>query len=730
MNDNKEKKKTLTISTTLTKKIDISSLNKAGKKSFSVEKKKPFKSFKDSKSSSKQPSTFKKPDPKKNFARKFVEQQATKAFIKKDDKAPTKSKLKLKGPIDRKDLKLTVARAMNVEEIEIKQRSLASVKRARLKDRKTNSGSDDKREFKKVIREVNIPEQISIQELSNRMAERSNDVIKFLLNMKVVATINHVIDKDTADYIVKEFGHKSVVEVVPSVEIIKKTQLKGDNLKKRPPIVTIMGHVDHGKTSLLDALRDANVVSGEHGGITQHIGAYQVTTEKNKTITFIDTPGHAAFTEMRARGSKVTDIVVLVVAADDGVKPQTVEAIQHSKAAKVPIIVAINKCDLPDKNISKIKNELMQHELIAEDLSGDTLIVEVSAVKKQNLDKLKECILLQSEILDLKASISGPASGVVIESKIDKGKGPVSTILISNGLLKRGNHFVCGNTWGKIRAMIDHNGKIINEASPSMPVEILGMNDSAFAGAEFLVTESEEKAKEISNFRKNNSSGNSNVLIAKDKTNLFDSKDEKEELNIIIKSDVQGSSEALKMAINNIKHDEVKAKIILSDIGMINESDVSLAKASNALLIGFNIKPNKEAKKLAEEQKIEIKYFNIIYEALEFIEKGLSGLLEPDIKETIIGSAEIQKVFKVSNAGKIAGSKVIDGEIKNKSKARIIRDGVVVYNGEIISIFREKNQAKEVKSGLECGISLKDFIDFKEKDIIEAYESVKIERTI
>ena len=730
MNDNKEKKKTLTISTTLTKKIDISSLNKAGKKSFSVEKKKPFKSFKDSKSSSKQPSTFKKPDPKKNFARKFVEQQATKAFIKKDDKAPAKSKLKLKGPIDRRDLKLTVARAMNVEEIEIKQRSLASVKRARLKDKKTNSGSDDKREFKKVIREVNIPEQISIQELSNRMAERSNDVIKFLLNMKVVATINHVIDKDTADYIVKEFGHKSVVEVAPSVEIIKKTQLKGDNLKKRPPIVTIMGHVDHGKTSLLDALRDANVVSGEHGGITQHIGAYQVTTEKNKTITFIDTPGHAAFTEMRARGSKVTDIVVLVVAADDGVKPQTVEAIQHSKAAKVPIIVAINKCDLPDKNISKIKNELMQHELIAEDLSGDTLFVEVSAVKKQNLDKLKECILLQSEILDLKASISGPASGVVIESKIDKGKGPVSTILISNGLLKRGNHFVCGNTWGKIRAMIDHNGKIINEASPSMPVEILGMNDSAFAGAEFLVTESEEKAKEISNFRKNNSSGNSNVLIAKDKTNLFDSKDEKEELNIIIKSDVQGSSEALKMAINNIKHDEVKAKIILSDIGMINESDVSLAKASNALLIGFNIKPNREAKKLAEEQKIEIKYFNIIYEALEFIEKGLSGLLEPDIKETIIGSAEIQKVFKVSNAGKIAGSKVIDGEIKNKSKARIIRDGVVVYNGEIISIFREKNQAKEVKSGLECGISLKDFIDFKEKDIIEAYESVKIERTI
>jgi translation initiation factor IF-2 len=730
MDDKKEKKKTLTISTTLTKKIDISSLAKDGKKSFSVEKKKPFKSFKDTKSASKDTSNYKKPENKKNFARKFVEQQATKAFIKKDDKAPTKSKLKLKGPIDRKDFKLTVARAMNVEEIEIKQRSLASVKRARLKEKKTNSENEDKKEFKKVIREVNIPEQVSIQELSNRMAERSNDVIKFLLNMKVVATINHVIDKDTAEYIVKEFGHKPVVETAPSLEINKKTKLKGENLEKRPPIVTIMGHVDHGKTSLLDALRDANVVSGEHGGITQHIGAYQVKTEKNKVITFIDTPGHAAFTEMRARGSKVTDIVVLVVAADDGVKPQTVEAIQHSKAAKVPIIVAINKCDLPDKNISKIKNELMQYELIAEDLSGDTLFVEVSAIKKQNLDKLKECILLQSEILDLKASKSGPASGVVIESKIDKGKGPVSTVLISNGLLKRGDHFVCGNTWGKIRAMIDHNGKIINEANPSMPVEILGMNDSAFAGAEFLVTETEDKAKEIADFRTDSSSSASNVLKTKDKTTLFENKDEKEELNIIIKSDVQGSSEALKMAINKITHEEVKAKIILSDIGMINETDVSLAKASNAILIGFNVKPNREAKKLADEQKIEIKYFNIIYEALEFIEKGLSGLLEPDIKETVIGSAEIQKIFKVSNAGKIAGSKVIDGEIKNKSKARIIRDGVVVYSGEITSIFREKNQVKDVKSGLECGISVKDFIDFKEKDIIEAYEATRIERTI
>ena len=479
---------------------------------------------------------------------------------------------------------------------------------------------------------------------------------------------------------------------------------------------------------MLDALRDTNVVSGEFGGITQHIGAYQVKDENDKLITFIDTPGHAAFTEMRARGSKITDIVVLVVASDDGIKPQTIEAIKHAKAAKVPIIVAINKCDLPEKNISKIKNEMMQYELIAEDLSGDTLFVEVSALKKTNLEKLKESILLQSEILDLKASYSDSASGVVIESKIDKGKGPVSTILINNGKLKRGDFFICGDTWGKIRAMINHEGKTINEALPSMPVEILGMNDSAFAGAEFMVTKSEDEAKKLSDFKKNTSS--QSKIPAKDKATLFDNVKNKDELNIILKSDVQGSSEALKMAINKIEHNEVQAKIILSDIGMINETDVSLAKASDAILIGFNVKPNREAKKLAEDQKIDIKYFNIIYEALDYIEKSLSGLLEPDIKETILGSAEIKKIFKVSSAGKIAGSKVISGEIKSKSKARIIRDGAVVYSGEILSLFREKNQVKEVGTGLECGISIKDFIDFKEKDVIESYLSEKISRSI
>jgi len=727
MEDQKNKKKTLTLSTTVTKKIDLSSLSSDGKKTFSIEKKIPFRSTRDNKSNLGS-GAFKKPTTiKKNVVRKFVEQQATKNFVKKVEKGAQKAKLKLDPLSAKRDFKLTVSRAMNVEEIEIKQRSLASVKRSRLKDKRVEN-SDDKKEIKKVIKEVNIPEQITIQELSNRMAERSADVIKFLFNMKVVATINHVIDKDTAEYIVKEFGHKPIVESSPNIEVKKKkNQLEG-KIQNRPPVVTIMGHVDHGKTSLLDSLRDANVVSGEHGGITQHIGAYQVKTGKNQIITFIDTPGHAAFTEMRARGSKITDIVILVVAANDGIMPQTIEAIQHSKAAKVPIIVAINKCDLPDKNITKIKNDLMKYELIAEDFSGDTLFVEVSATQKINLDKLKENILLQSEILDLSASFSGPATGVVIESKIDKGKGPVSTVLITNGLLKKADYFVCGNTYGKIRAMINHEGKIVNEAFPSMPVEILGMNESVFAGAEFAVTESEEKAKEISEFNKSNSSTIKKVV--KDKTSIFENLNNKEELNIIIKSDVQGSSEALKNAINKIEHPEVKANIILSDIGMINELDVSLAKASNALLIGFNVKPNNQAKKLAEQQHVEIKYFNIIYEVLELIEKGLSGLLEPEVKETVIGTAEILKVFKVSDAGKIAGSKVTDGEITNKAKARLIRDGAVVYTGEILSIFREKNQVKEVKNGVECGISLKDFIDFKEKDIIEAYLSENIDRQI
>ena len=718
MEKNKGKKKTLTISSSFNKKFTPNTYGKTAKKSYFIEKKKSFKN--PSKSNN------------RNLNRKFAEQQATKRFIHTEKKDNEKNKEKNPGRNRdtqlKRQSKLTVATAMNVEEFEIKQRSLASVKRARLKEKKTGK-DENKKEFKKIVREVKIPESITIQELSNRIAEQSSNIVKFLLNMGVKATINHTIDKDTAEFIVKEFGHVPILEELPSNILNRKTSESKHESESRPPIVTIMGHVDHGKTSLLDALRSSNVVEGEFGGITQHIGAYQVSAKNNKIITFIDTPGHAAFTAMRARGSKVTDIVVLVIAADDGVKPQTVEAIQHAKAAKVPIIVAINKCDLPNSNVEKIKNDLMRYELIAENLSGDTLFVEVSATKKTNLEKLKESILLQSEILDLKSPKKGNAKGIVLESKIDKGKGPVSTILVSEGELKRGDHFVCGKTLGKIRAMLDFNGENINQAYPSTPVEILGMNEAANAGDEFMVVDNEGEAKKFNDFWKINKKPKT-PLLQSDNTKLFEKSDEKRELNIILKSDVQGSSEALRNAINKISHAEVKHKIILCDIGMINETDISLAKASDAVVIGFNVKPNREAKKTAEEQKIKVEYFNIIYKAIEYVEKSLSGLLEPERKEKIEGTAEILKIFKLSKSGKVAGSKVTDGEIKNNSKARIIRDGKVIYEGQIASIFREKNAAKEVKSGLECGITFKNFLDFKEKDMIESYKVDMIERQI
>ena len=726
-----KKKKTLTISTSFDKKKLGESNFRRGEKKVFIPEKKRFPRNATNNGNFANQSNHKLNPNKKNFARKFAEQQATKRFIQPDQKKNERTKEKNfdKAFPSRREHKLTISRAMDVEEFEIKQRSLASVKRARLKEKKNlKPGDDIKKEFKKVIRDVKIPKQITIQELSNRMAEQSSNIIKFLLNMGVKATINHSIDKDTAEYIVKEFGHVPVLEQAPNESFEKKDNLDKSNLHPRPPIVTIMGHVDHGKTSLLDALRSSNVVSQEHGGITQHIGAYQVETKNKKTITFIDTPGHAAFTEMRARGSKVTDIVVLVIAADDGIKPQTIEAIKHAKAAKVPIIVAINKCDLPNKNISKIKNDLMQYELIAEDLSGDTLFVEVSATKKLNLDKLKEIILLQAEILDLKSSFEGNAKGIVLESKIDKGKGPVSTILITKGKLQKGDFFVCGNSRGKIRAMINHEGNLIQVATPSMPVEILGMNSSVHAGADFFVTENEDDSKKVLEFKKENKVSN-NLKIA-DKTNLFDKETSKAELNIILKSDVQGSTEALRNAINKIKHDEVKPKIILSDIGMINETDVSLAKASNAIIIGFNIKPNREAKNSAEQQKISIEFFNIIYKAIEFVEKSLSGLLEPEKKEIIQGTAEVLQIFKLSKSGKVAGSKVIEGEITSTSKARIIRDGAVIHDGNILSIFREKNAVKEVKNGLECGISFKNYGDFKVNDKIEAYKINIIQREL
>ena len=665
--------------------------------------------------------------------RKMAEERATSRFknLKEDSLQPKKSSLgKDKGFTSKREQKLTLSKALDDEVLDGRERSLASVRRARLKEKKNQDSEKAKIETKKIVHEVNIPGKITIQELSNRMAMQASNIIKHLLGMGVVATINHTIDADTAEYLVKEFGNIPIREKKPDLNILKPEKKDNKNLKSRPPIVTVMGHVDHGKTSLLDALRNTNIVAQEHGGITQHIGAYRVKTEKGKSITFIDTPGHAAFTEMRARGSKVTDIVVLVVAADDGVKPQTIEAIKHAKAAKVPIIVAINKCDLPAADPQKIKNELLQYELIAEELSGDTLFAEVSAITKKNLDKLKENITLQSDLLDLKTSFEGSATGVILESRIDKGKGSVSTVLIISGNLEKGNYFVSGNTWGKIRAMINDQGQNIDSALPSTPVEILGMNNSAFAGDDFIVVDSEEKAKKINEYRIKDLKSKQAPLISANKESAFDDTATPEELSIIIKSDVHGSSEALKNAIEKIKHPEVTPKIILSNIGVITETDVTLARASNAILIGFNVRPNKEAKKLAETHKITIKFFNIIYEVLDFINDSLSGLLKPDVKEQAVGSAEVQSIFIVSKVGKVAGSKVMEGEIVNNLNARLIRDGNVLYTGAINSIFREKNAAKQVTAGLECGITLKNFADFKEKDVIEVYKIIETERRI
>jgi translation initiation factor IF-2 len=655
--------------------------------------------------------------------RKLAEQRATKR-LKGDE---NKDKKTLKAGTKKRESKLTVSRALS-DEIEAKERSLASVKRARQKENKNLTKKEAQESLKPVKRDVNIPEAITVRELANRMAEQSSNVIKFLFGMGVTVTINQTLAADTAEYLVKEFGHNPIREE-KAEEIIQKIKAtRVENLKNRPPIVTVMGHVDHGKTSVLDVLRSANVVSGEFGGITQHIGAYQIESQSNK-LTFIDTPGHAAFTEMRARGSKLTDVVVLVVAADDGVKPQTVESIKHAKAANVPIVVAINKCDLPDADPQKIKNQLLEHELIAEDLSGDTLMVEISATTKLNLDKLVEAIILQAEILDLKTDFESKATGIVLESKIDVGRGPVATIIVTTGTLKKGDFFVSGLRWGKVRAIIDDKGKNINEALPSTPVEILGINGAAKSGDDFIVVDNEKEAKTLSENRAQESKDTKNPLSFATQDSAF-SDQSAEKLNLIIKSDVHGSSEAIKNAINQIKHDEVKPKIILADIGMVTETDVTLAKASNAVLIAFNVKPSKEAKKLAENEKIKISSYNIIYEVLDYIKKRMSGLLSPDIQETVTGTAQILEIFKVSGAGKVAGSKVMEGEISTASDVRIIRDGAIIYTGKVGTLFREKNQVKQVNNGQECGITVKDYMDFQKNDTIEAFSVTSTERMI
>ncbi len=718
------------------KKLTISGKPKknfTSQQDFGNRKKISFNEKKFSKPLNKIPNNFKKTFKPKPIAsklsdyerRKLAEQKAMKGIRGENNQKDKENKSKFSTK--KRETKLTVSRALS-EDLEFKSRSLASIKRAREKELRVSKSQISDDSNSNIKRDINIPEFITIRDLANRMAEQSSNIIKHLMGMGVAVTINHTIDSDTAEYLVKEFGHNPIREKKAD-EIIKNIkEAKSENLKNRPPIITVMGHVDHGKTSVLDVIRSANIVSGEFGGITQHIGAYQIEKNKEK-ITFIDTPGHAAFTEMRARGSKLTDIVVLVVAANDGVMPQTIESIKHAKAAKVPIVVAINKCDLPDADPQKIKNQLLEHELIAEDLSGDTIMVEISTKTKKNIDKLLELILLQAELLDLKCDFNSNSNGVVLESKIDIGRGPIVNIIVTSGKLKKGDYFVCGTKWGKVRAIIDDNGKQIDEALPSTPVEVLGINGAAKSGDDFLVLSTEKEAKSLSEARIEETKTSKNPLTIFTQDSAF--KDNKsEDLNIIIKSDVHGSSEAIKNAINLIKHDEVKVKIILSDVGMVTETDVNLAKASNAILIAFNVKPSKEAKKIAEQNNVKIFSFNIIYELIDFVKNQMSGLLTPDIEEKVIGSAEILEIFKVSKVGKVAGSKVIDGEISQDALARVIRDGTIIYNGKISTIFREKNQAKQVSAGLECGISFKDFNDFQKKDIIEAYSSITTERVI
>ena len=663
------------------------------------------------------PKTIKSPEKPKS-AKEWAKIKIQEELSKKADK---------KAAGKKRDYRLTVTKALSEEE-EVQVRSLAAVKRSREKLFKKQSNQDT--DGQKVIRQVKIPKVITIQELANRMAERASAVIKYLLTKNVKVTINHTIDQDTAEFIVKEFGHEILIEEEPD-QLLKDILSKDKDLENavsRPPVVTVMGHVDHGKTSLLDSLRDTSVVNSEHGGITQHIGAYQVNVNDKNLITFIDTPGHAAFTEMRARGSKITDIVILVVAANDGIKPQTIEAIQHAKAAQVPIIVAINKCDLQGADPAKVRNQLLEHGLIVEEMGGDVLSVEISALKKTNLDKLKELILLQSEILDMKADPSIAAAGVVVESRLDKGRGPVSTVLIVKGTLKKGDLFVSGASNGKVRAIYNYKGDLINEAGPSTPVEIVGFQGAPNAGDDFVVVENDSKVEEIVEYRQQELKNKK--LAANKKTDIFGEADPEEEYNIILKTDVNGSLEALTNAIEKIKVENIKTKIILSAVGPVTETDVTLAKASNAILLGFNIRPNKEAKDLARSYKLEILYFNIIYEALDHITKKISGLLAPETEEQGQGTCEVLEVFSVSKAGKVAGVKVTEGEIKNNSELRLLRDGAVVYTGKVNSLFREKNEAKEVKAGLECGVSIKDFNDIKKGDVIEFFKTITIEREI
>ncbi len=641
--------------------------------------------------------------------------------------SPKKSTLK---PIEDDFNKLDAKKILENEEQEFDRfPSLAKIKRAREKEKLQSQEQSDET---KISREVSIPDIITVQDLANRMAEKTADVVKALMKMGVMANATQSLDADTAELVVAELGHKyfrvTDDDLLKDIEDFDDPE---DTLLSRAPVVTIMGHVDHGKTSILDALRSSNVVSGESGGITQHIGAYQIG-DNEKKITFIDTPGHAAFSNMRARGAKTTDIIILVVAADDSLKPQTIESIAHAKAANVPIIVAINKIDLPNADAEKVRQDLLSHEIIVEKLSGDILDVEVSATKKINLDKLKEAILLQADILNLKANPNRSARGSIIESKLEKGRGSVATVLVQKGTLKVSDIFVSGSEWGKVKALIDDNGKNLKEALPSTPIEVLGFDSNPLAGDDFVVVESESVARKIAEYRFNKLQIHKNKVVKSNVEEMFEqiNQGKASSLPVIIKADVQGSAEAIESSLTKLSTSEVEVTVVHKGVGAITESDVALANSSKGFIIGFNVRALPHARDAAKRDGIDMKYYSIIYELIDDVKNLLSGLLTPDISEKITGNVEIREVFNISKIGNIAGCMVKDGIVSRNSQIRLLRDNVVIHTGSLASLKRFKEEVKEVKSGFECGVMLENYSDIKIGDIIETYEEVKTERKL
>jgi translation initiation factor IF-2 len=627
--------------------------------------------------------------------------------------------------------KITVTRALSGDEGE-RMRSLASVRRARERERLRLH----QRELEpvKVVRDVVVPETITVQELSNRMAERGADVIKALMRMGVMATINQVIDADTAELVVSEFGHRLRRVSEADVEVgLRGEDDAEDALEPRAPVVTVMGHVDHGKTSLLDALRQTDVAAGEAGGITQHIGAYRVNLRSGKQITFIDTPGHQAFTAMRARGANVTDIVVLVVAADDGIMEQTVEAIRHAKAAQAPIIVAINKIDKPEARPERVRQELLQHDLVVEQLGGEILDVEVSALKKTNLDRLEEAILLQAELLDLKANPDRPAEGVVLEAKLERGRGPVATVLIQRGTLRVGDIFVAGSEWGRVRALVDDHGESRDDAGPSTPIEVLGLNGIPLAGDDFVVAESEGRARDIADFRQRRRRDAAAAQGGRGTLEQMFSQiaaGASSEFPVVVKSDVQGSLEAIVGSLDKLSTSEVSIRVLHSAVGGITESDVILAKASDAVIIGFNVRANPQARDLARRDGVEIRYYSIIYNLIDDMRAALSGLLAPTLRERLLGNASIREVFNITRVGKVAGCMVTDGTVRRGAKVRLLRDNVVIHEGSLKTLKRFKDEVREVREGYECGMAFENYENVAVGDVIECFEIEEVARTL